>query len=159
MTNTQGKDGLRTSHVAFLRCNLEVSHHLLEQNAHSRKAGMDIAAATRFGFLDLLQRFEAKGDDIIVTADKCEISLHVACESGQAATLQYLCEHGTLLDLQDNSGNTAMHMAVSNSHLDVTGVLLEKGTNLCAANASDSTAPHTAVKSGYLNIVHYLTEF
>jgi ankyrin repeat protein len=70
--------------------------------------------------------------------------------------VQYLCEHGALLDLQDNNGNTAVH--VSNSHLDVTRVLVQKGANLCAAEASGSTALHIAAKSGYLNILQYLAD-
>jgi ankyrin repeat protein len=141
--NTQGNNGKSPIDVAVLRCNLEITHLLLEQNAHSCKAGMNIVAAAGFGFLDLLQHFVAMGDDINVKADTEEIPLHSASESGQVATVQYLCKHGALLDLQDN-GNTALHVAVSNGHLDVTGVLLEKGANLCAADASGSTALNIA---------------
>jgi len=88
--NTQGNDGKRPIDVAVLRCNLEITHHLLEQNAHSCKAGMNIVAAARFGFLDLLQHFVAMEDNINVKADKEEIPLRSACESGQAGTIQYL---------------------------------------------------------------------
>jgi ankyrin repeat protein len=73
------------------------------------------------------------------------------------ATVQYLCEHDALLDLQDNNGNTALHVAVSNGHLDVTRVLVQKGANVCA-DASGSTSLHIAVKSRYLNIVQYLAD-
>ena len=83
--------------------------------------------------------------------------LHAACKYGHVATVQYLCDHGALLDLQDNNGNTALHVAVSNGHLKVTRVLVEKGANLCAADASGSTALHIAAKGGYLDIVQYLT--
>ena len=67
----------------------------------------------------MLQHFVAMEDNINLKADKEEIPLHSACESGQAGTVQYMFDRGALLDLQDN-GNTALHVAVSNGHLDVT---------------------------------------
>jgi ankyrin repeat protein len=59
--NTQGNDGMRPLDVAVLRCNSEITHLLLEQNAHSCKAGMNVVAAAQFGFLDLLHNFTATG--------------------------------------------------------------------------------------------------
>jgi len=108
--------------------------------------------------VDLLQDFVTMGDDINVKADNGESPLHAACKSGQVATVQHLCEHGAILDWQDNNGNSALHVAVSNGHLDVTRVLVEKGANLCVADASGSTALHIAAKGGYLNIVKYLAD-
>jgi len=108
--------------------------------------------------LDLLQCYLAMGDDINVRADNGERPLHAACESGQVATVQYLCEHFAVLDWQDNNGNTALHVAVSNGHLDVTRVLEVKGAILNAADNTGSTPLHIAAKGGYLNIVQYFTE-
>ena len=98
--------------------------------------------------MDLLQRFVNMGDDIIVKANKGESPLHAACEYEQVASVHYLCEHGAVLDLQDNNGNTALHVAVSNGHLDVTRVHVDKGANLCAADASSLTPLHIAAKCG-----------
>ena len=156
--NTQNNDGMRPLDVAVQKGNKEISRLLLERNARSCKAGIHMVEAARFAFLDLLQHFEAMGDDINVRADNGESPLHSACESGQVATVQYLCEHGALLDLQDNNGNTALHVAVCNGHLEVTRVLVEKGANLCATDISGSTALHKAAKGGYLNIVQYLAD-
>jgi ankyrin repeat protein len=119
---------------------------------------MRIFAAARFGFLDLLLRFVALGDDVNLKADNGESALHAACESGQVATVQYLSEHEALLDMKDNNGNTALHVAVSNGHLDVTRVLVQKGANLCATDVSGSTALHIAAKCGYLDVVKYLAD-
>ena len=157
-TNTQVNEGTRPLNVAILKGNLEIIRLLLERNAISSKSGMHILESARFGFLDLLRGFVAKGDDINVKADNGESPLHAACESGQLAIVRYLCVHGALLDLHDNNGNTALHVAVGNGHLDVTRVLVEKGANLCAADASGSTALHLAAKGGYLNIVQCLAD-
>jgi len=99
---------------------------------------MHIVVAVIFGLVDLLQGFVAMGDDINLKADNGECPLHAACESGQVATVQYLCDHGAVLDWQDNTGNTALHVAVSNGHLDVTRILVEKGANLCGSDGSGS---------------------
>jgi ankyrin len=156
--NTQGKDGMRPLDCAVLRDNMQITLLLLERNARSEKAGLHVVAAAKFGFMDLLQRFVAMGDDVNVKADNGESPLHAACESGQVATVQYLSENGALLNVQDNNGNTALHVAVSNGHLDAARVLVEKGANLCAADASGSTALHIAAKGRYLNIVQYLAD-
>jgi len=76
--NTQGNDGMRPLDVAVLRCNLDIKHLLLEQNAHTCKAGMNIVAAIRFEFLDLLQHFVAMGDNMNMKGDKEEILWHSA---------------------------------------------------------------------------------
>jgi len=155
--NTKGNDGM-TLDVALIKGNLEIIRLLIERNARSCKPGMHIVVAARLGFVDMLKRFVAMADDLNVRADKGESPLHAACESGHVATVQYLCEHGAILDWQDNNGNTALHVAVSNGHLEVTRILVEKGANLSAANASGSTALHIAMKLGYLNIVQYLAD-
>jgi len=61
---------------------MEITRILLERNAGSGKTSMRIAAAARFGFLDLLLRFVNMGDDVNVKADNGESPLHAACESG-----------------------------------------------------------------------------
>jgi len=156
--NIKGNDRMLPLDVAVLKGNLEITRILLEHNASSGKSSTHIVAAARFGFVDLLQRFVAMGEDINVMADNGESPLHVASGSGNVATVQYLCEHGAILDCQDNNGNTALHVAVSNGHLDATRILVEEGANLCAADESGSTALHIAAKGGYLNIVQYLTD-
>jgi ankyrin repeat protein len=114
---------------------------------------MNITVAARFEFLDLLQGFEATGDDIIVRTDKGEISLHAACESGQAAILQYLCEHGAPLDLEDNSRNNALHMAVSNGYLDVTGEEVNYSANVNKEDNKCATPLNTAALKGHVDIL------
>jgi len=156
--NKQGNDGMLPLDVAVVKGYMEITRILLEQNARLSKAGMQIVAAARFGFLDLLQRFVVMGDDVNVEAGNGESLLHVACKSGQVAIVQYLCKHEALLELKDNNGNTALHVAVGNGHFNVTRVLVEKGANLCAADASGSTALHIAAKGGYLNIVQCLAD-
>jgi ankyrin repeat protein len=156
--NTQGSDGLRPLDVAFLKGNLEITQLLLELNALSGKTGMHVVVAARFGFLDLLQRFVAMGEEINVKTEEGESPLHAACKSDQVATVQYLCQYGALLESQDNSGNTPLHVAVSNGYFDVTRVLVENGANMSVSNASGSTALHIAAKGGYLNIVHFLAD-
>jgi ankyrin repeat protein len=125
--NTHGNDGKRPLDVVVLKGNMEITRVLLGINALSYKLGMHMFVAARFGFLDLLQRCVAIGEDINVKTEDGKSPLHVASKSGQVATVQYLSEHGAPLDLQDNSGNTALHMAVSNGHLEVTRVLVKKG--------------------------------
>jgi ankyrin repeat protein len=75
--------------------------------------GKHMVAATRFGFLDLLQRFVAMGHDFNVKSNNGESPLNAAGKSGHDTTVQYLCEHGAILDWQDNNGNSALHVAVS----------------------------------------------
>ena len=123
----------------------------------SEKAKSTLVAKTldqrKSELVDLLQCYLAIGDDINVKADNGERPLHAACESGQVATVQYLCDRGAVLEWQDNNGNTALHVAVCNGHLDVTRFLLEKGAILNAAGNAGSTPLHIAAKGGYLNIV------
>jgi len=147
---------MRPLDTAVQKGNKEISHLLLERNANSCKPGIHVVAAARLAFLDFLQRFVDMGDDINVRADNGEIPLHAECKSGHVATVDCLCEHGAILDWQDNNGNTALHVAVSNGYLEVTRILVEKGANLCAADASGLTALHIAAKGAYLNIVQYL---
>ena len=134
---------LDNPHTAGTKCNFRKCEHAY-------------CCCSQIWICGLLQRFVAMADDINVKADKGECTLQVACEFGLVATVQYLCEHGALLDLQDNNGNTALHMTVSNGYLDVTRDLVEKGVNLSAADTAGSTTIHIAAKGGYLNIVQYL---
>ena len=78
--------------------NVEVTCLLLEENVHAGKAAMHIFVAGRFRILDLLHRYVREGDNKL-KADNGEYLLHVACESGQVATVQKLSEHDALLYL------------------------------------------------------------
>jgi ankyrin repeat protein len=154
--NTQDNNGMRPLDVAVLKCNMKTNSMLLERNASSGITILRIVAAARFGFLDLLKRFVAMGDDINAKADNGESLLHVACKFGYAATVRYLCEHGAVLDWQDNNGNTALHVAAEVGHKEIYRILLNRGASVNVQDKNGKTPLILATEKGGVEIVREL---
>ncbi|KAH7413919.1 ankyrin repeat-containing domain protein [Phaeosphaeria sp. MPI-PUGE-AT-0046c] len=53
--------------------------------------------------------------------------------------IPFLLAHGALLEIQDNSHNTALHLAVKGKHFDAVQILLENGADANAINSRGET--------------------
>lgn len=75
----------------------------------------------------------SRGCDFNVISGQGLWPLHVAAESGDAALVSFLVEHGARVDLT-STGETALHAAVRSDNAEVVRLLLESGAN---PNAQD----------------------
>lgn len=82
-----------------------------------------------------------------------ETSLHLACCSGNVATVQILLAAGADASKSDNHLNSSLHYAVGKKRLGVVEVLIEHGVDVDAANCHGVTAIHNAARLGRYEVV------
>ena len=70
----------------------------------------------------------------------------------------FLIEKGADVNLQDNSGNTALHIAVSSDDEDMARLLLRKGADLEVKNRAYKTPVAISVIEGYESITKVLID-
>lgn len=71
----------------------------------------------------------------------------VARYSTLGGYIPFLLAHGALLDLKDESGNTALHIAVKGNHLEAVQILLHSAADANVVNKKDETPLGLAIYS------------
>ncbi|CAI2184165.1 13535_t:CDS:2 [Funneliformis geosporum] len=86
--------------------------------------------------------------------------LHYAASRGHLEIVKWLIdEAGAIVDLEDQTGETALLKASYNGHSSVVAYLLQKKASVVQKDNDGWTALHNASAQGYLQIVKYLIEY
>ncbi|XP_048133699.1 protein ACCELERATED CELL DEATH 6-like [Rhodamnia argentea] len=86
-----------------------------------------------------------------------DTALHVAARAGRIHTAELLLGCGSIVDMANDTGNTALHEAVKNRHYDLTCLLLHGGSSLVYKKNKESKCPlYLAVETGELKILRRL---
>ena len=62
----------------------------------------------------------------------------------------------TRVELQTDSGNTALHYAAMKGHSEVVKLLVDKGADVMSEDTEGQTAMHWAVDGGHLEVIKML---
>ena len=74
--------------------------------------------------------------------------LITAAERGSVENVQWLLDAGSMTDLKDNQGNTALHYAAAHKDTVILDLLLNSGASSTIRNRTDFYPVHCAVKAG-----------
>ena len=86
-------------------------------------------------------------------------ALNAAARNGHLEVVQYLVEHGAVIDQSDNHlHKTALLAASFQRHFDIVKYLVEKGANVNAQSFNGFTPLHDAAYVGNFQIVQFLVE-
>nr|CAG8530239.1 2808_t:CDS:2 [Entrophospora candida] len=86
--------------------------------------------------------------------------LHYAASRGHLDVVKWLVESaGAIVDLEDQTGETALLKASYNGHTSVVDYLLQKDANVSQKDNDGWTALHNASAQGHYYIVRYLIEY
>jgi ankyrin repeat protein len=85
--------------------------------------------------------------------------LHVAAKSGHLSMLKLLIEKGANVNIQDESGNTALHYAAANGKKDAVKFLLEKSADPTIVNIKEQKAIDYSNIKGFNEITELLLKF
>ena len=112
------------------RVNLEVVQILLEAGANVKSAAfggrtaLHLSTRRTIQLTELLLRY---GADVNVTAADGSLALHDAVHEGNVSAIRTLIEHGSSLDLEDETGRTPLVIAVENRYLQASQILIDAG--------------------------------
>jgi ankyrin repeat protein len=82
--------------------------------------------------------------------------LHMAAVSGNMPVVRVLLDHGALLDVPDNYGQTPFLIACGGGWTDIAKLLLKRGANYKLRTGGGEAALHQAAASGNLELVSLL---
>jgi ankyrin repeat protein len=85
--------------------------------------------------------------------------LHVAAKSGHLSMLKMLIEKGANINIQDESGNTALHYSAANGKKDAVKFLLEKSADPTIVNVKEQKAIDYSNIKGFNEITALLLKY
>jgi ankyrin repeat protein len=118
--------------------------------------------AVRLGSIDELERLVAAGDDIHTRDEHGQTALMLAAIEGHGHVVEWLVEHGAMLDHTAKYGLSALMLAVLNGHAEVVRILVRAGANLAlrgtgAPGFSGKTALDLAIGRAEKEMIDILT--
>jgi hypothetical protein len=104
-------------------------------------AKLDLEAAAGLGRLDVVQTFfdNSGAQTPAATTTQKERGFLWACEYGKNETVEFLLNRGVSIQVQANTGQTALHWAVIGRQPQTITLLLSRGADLEAKNAYGAT--------------------
>jgi ankyrin repeat protein len=112
------------------RVNLEAVQILLEAGANVKSAAPDGRTALHLSIRSAIQLTELLlryGAGVNVSAADGSLALHDAVREDNVAAVRMLIEHGSSLDLEDETGRTPLVIAVESRHLQTSQILIDAG--------------------------------
>ncbi|PKC07429.1 ankyrin, partial [Rhizophagus irregularis] len=82
-----------------------------------------------------------------------------AASRGHYDIVKWLIDAGAIVDLEDQTGETALLKASYNGHSSVVALLIQKDANVSLRDNDGWTALHNASAQGHLKIVKYFIEY
>jgi ankyrin repeat protein len=115
------------------------------------------------GHLNIVQNYiEACHVDLDIRIKNAITALHFVSYMGQLEIVQYLLQHGCLVEDDQNKaddGSIALHAASLKGHLDIVQYFVQD-CNINANHTNDygATGLYLACHEGHLNIIQYFVE-
>ena len=96
-------------------------------------------------------------DSAHIQGDVLSDAMHVAARNGHTEVVEYLLDHGALVDAKGVFGGTALHWAAINGHRDMVKLLIARGASLNIHDARfDSTPEGWANEGGHTDLADLL---
>jgi ankyrin repeat protein len=116
-----------------------------------------LQVAARWGDLDQVQRFLAKGTNInAVDEDEGNAPLHWATVAGEKAVVEVLIAKGAKVDAKNKRGNTPLSLAAVTDYEAIAQLLIAKGANVNAQNKKRSSPLMLAAFAGHKDVAEVL---
>ena len=82
--------------------------------------------------------------------------LHLALANGNEKVAEFLIDHGTNVNAQDNKKSTPLHLASLNGNLDLVKILLERNAEVNARDNRRRTPLHWIIRccATYVRVCH-----
>ena len=102
----------------------EAVSKMLTRNKEARNALLK--SVCEGNFEQVQERVHNQGQPIHTMNDKKQTLLHLAAQKSYVKLVDWLCEQGARIDLEDNNGSTPMELAKQGKHHEVVCYLMDK---------------------------------
>ncbi|CAI7614169.1 unnamed protein product [Penicillium viridicatum] len=157
-----GSDGSKTPlYCACLNGHHQVAQMLLQREPElmtTHEEWIPLFAASKCGFLDIVQLLIQKGADIGARGSFRETPLYIACENGHIEVVRLLLEKGADVHHCNQFGWTPVNTASDEGFSDIVLLLVERGADINAPNEFGETPLNNASWEGHIEVVRLLLE-
>ncbi|KAJ5931664.1 hypothetical protein N7516_006153 [Penicillium verrucosum] len=157
-----GSDGTKTPlYCACLNGHHQVVQMLLEWEPElmaTHEEWIPLFAASKGGFLDIVQLLIQKGADIGASNSFRETSLYIACENGHIEVVRLLLDKGADVHHPNQFGWTPVNTASDEGFSDIVLLLAERGADINVPNQCGETPLSNACYKGHIEVVRLLLE-
>ncbi|KAJ5608079.1 hypothetical protein N7537_004698 [Penicillium hordei] len=157
-----GSDGSKTPlYCACLNGHYQVAQMLLQWEPElmaTREEWIPLFAASKGGFLDIVQLLIQKGADVGASDTFRETPLYIACENGHIEVVRLLLDKGADVHHRNQFGWTPVNTACDEGFSDIALLLVERGADINVPNESDETPLSSACYRGHIEVVRLLLD-
>ncbi|XP_048257612.1 ankyrin-2-like isoform X2 [Haliotis rufescens] len=151
-------DGDSLLHVACQGGNKAIAQHLVSPsniNARGQNGYTPIMIAAFFGHQSVFDLLVSKQADLTLVSNYGDSLLHVACEGGNKAIVQYLVSPSNI-NTRGRNGFTPIMIAAVKGHQSVFDLLVSKQADLTLVNNNGDSLLHVACQGGNKAIAQHL---
>ncbi|XP_021376771.1 uncharacterized protein LOC110465343 [Mizuhopecten yessoensis] len=159
------KDGSTVLHIAAANKRAELVQYIIENNPiilpQEDLSGWNaLHAAAAVGGIEVISLLVEAGMSPGIPTQIGRTMLHVAGFKGQVLLVRHIIKHyKDIINVIDNTGNTAMHSAAAGGSVGVFIELLHAGISPQATTNDESTVLHIAANNGKTDIVRYIIQY
>ncbi|XP_076680771.1 uncharacterized protein LOC143375485 [Andrena cerasifolii] len=125
-------------------------------NAQTQNGIMTLHAATRKGFVRVVDALLEYDADVNCAYENEKMPLYYSAEKGQKVITKMLLDKGANVNAKQEDGRTALHIAIQRGHKRVVQLLLKYGSRVDSVTKNRATPLHSAARNGYVDIVKVL---
>ncbi|KUM59493.1 hypothetical protein ACN42_g7648 [Penicillium freii] len=157
-----GSDGSETPlYCACLNGHHQVAQMLLQWEPElmtTHEEWIPLFAASKCGFLDIVQLLIQKGADIGAPGSFRETPLYIACENGHIEVVRLLLDKGADVHHRNQFGWTPVNTASDEGFSDIVLLLIERGADINVPNVFGQTPLYNASWGGHIKVVRLLLD-
>lgn len=137
--------------------NLDAVETLFNDASHTNKLEALLAACVK-GHLHIIELFASKQVIDLNEQKDGWSALMIASQCGWFKIAEFLLQHGTKVDLQNQFGSTSLMLASQEGHLNIVHLLIANGADIDKKNDDGVTSLVSASSKGHQSIVEILVE-